>query len=259
MLNIKKLEMNLEFMEKVNFAEDPHISFLKIIYSQIKRLTCITSIKKCNECSFNDSCVYYYLSSKDFRDIDSIPVIAKKPLFEKKNFKTGDKLALNFVFLGRSTLFIDFFVYIMREFELQGLFQEKSKFIIRNIKISVEKLPKNNKKIKGLMIHTPINTVEDIFKYEYEKLKKLNSIHQIFSNKINCIEASYNFTGKQFNLKKKIFFEGKGIKYKGRLGKLIFDNEIKLNDFLSLIRIIGLGNLFGLGGGSFEFIGNTVP
>ncbi len=253
MVNIKQLQVTIEFLEKVKFIEEPEIAFYKIIYKRLKNLLCLTSASSCDNCEYINTCIYYYISSEDFNVIDCIPVIIKRPLLSRKNYKPKEQFKFTLLFLGRSTLHIDFFVYIIRELEYYGLFKQY-KFIIKDIKIESVCIEKIDGIIKGLKVFTPFKAEGNLFENEQEKISKLNMQHDIFDIKLDNCNIMHQLILKDIQFKNIINIQGKKINYSGKIGYLFFEKKTTINKFLKLIYLIGLGDLYGLGGGRFEFI-----
>jgi hypothetical protein len=256
-MNIKKLNVLLEFGEKIEFTEEPELAFYKMIFRRLKSIVCLNSTKDCSSCSYTKKCIYYYLSGKDFTEMEVIPVVIKKNLFTKKIYYQEDKLYLNFLFLGRSINHMNFFSFIIKEFETKGVFKERCRFFIRSIKYTDIKYD-NAKNIKGISILTPTNYNEDMFKREFNKVSYLNKEHEITNKEIKYRDIEYIPVLKEFGFKKRIFLEGRKVRYKGKVGNIYFNNGIKIDEFIYLLYVIGLGGLYSIGGGNFEFICDTV-
>ncbi|RKD31287.1 hypothetical protein [Thermohalobacter berrensis] len=256
-MKIKRFEVILEFKDKIKFIEDPELAFYKMIFRRLKNIVCITPTTECSRCSYLKKCVYYYLSGNNFFDIETIPVVIKKPLISKKIYNSGEKLNLKYIFLGKSTAHMDFFSFIIKEFETRGIFRERYRFFIRRLKYdNIEQI--NGEGIKGFNIITPIDYRKNIFKEEFNKISRLNEQHKITNNTIEYKDYKYESFLRDFQFKNNIYLVGNKIKYRGRVGRIYFENKIVIDNFLNLLKIVGLGSLYSLGGGNFEFIGNNV-
>lgn len=252
MLDIKSLCYEIRFLNNTVFAEDAELAFFKIIYSRLKRILCIDAKKNCSECSNGESCLYNYLSSGDFVEFDNIPVILKKPLISKKIFREGETLNIEFTFLGNSALHIDFFNYIMKELEINGLFEEKYRFLIINKKIIKNSIENTNMKVAGIDVLSPIDSDENIFEKEKTKIEKLNNCYNITNADLSIEDIKYETHMIGFDMKNNIYIGANRLKFKGYIGRILFTEPIENNSFLQLLKIIGMGRLYGLGGGNIK-------
>ena len=121
---------------------------------------------------------------------------------------------------------MDFFNYILKEFEVRGLFRERYKFIIVNRKI--EELDKVNKEsqISSIKILTPIERKDQIFTAEKEKLDKLNELYHITDKPIESIETPYDFHAVRFKINNPIYIGANKLIQEGYVGTIKFVEPI---------------------------------
>lgn len=252
MVYIKKVKYKLKFLEQIIFKEEPEIAFFKAIYKRLKNILCINMNKECNNCNHHTKCLYYYMSAGDFKYIEGIPIIVKRPLFSKKNYKAEDELELKFVFLGDAAKHIDFFEYILMEFETRGLFREKSKFIIINRSVEQLGILKNNRNIKTIEILTPIDRKKNIFINEKEKLDKLNELYNITSLAIKPIDNLYEFDTVNFKIKNLLHLGANKFIQEGYIGTIKFKEILMESKLLDIMEVIGAGKYYAIGGGTIK-------
>ncbi|SDX68406.1 hypothetical protein [Tepidimicrobium xylanilyticum] len=113
MLNIKTINYRIKFLEEISFKEEPEIVFFKTIFSRLKGILCINRKEECISCGHNYKCLYSYLTAVDFKYIENLPIIVKRPLFSKKIMKAENILDLKFTFLGDSIKHMDFIDFII--------------------------------------------------------------------------------------------------------------------------------------------------
>ncbi|NLV89802.1 MAG: hypothetical protein GX021_10655 [Tissierellia bacterium] len=254
MVNIKTINYRIRFLQDISFKESPEIAFFKAIYRRLKNIICIKSNEDCKICSHRPKCLYSYLSAEDFQHISSMPVIIKRPLFTKKTIQADELIDLKITFLGDAAKHMDFFNYILKEFEVRGLFRERYKFIIVNRKI--EELDKVNKEsqISSIKILTPIERKDQIFTAEKEKLDKLNELYHITDKPIESIETPYDFHAVRFKINNPIYIGVNKLIQEGYVGTIKFVEPITKTYLLDLISLIGAGQLYSIGGGATKVI-----
>lgn len=253
MINIKTLHYEICFLNDIVFVEDAELVFLKIIYSRLKNILCINKIRDCSRCSHANKCLYNYMSSGDFVNLETIPVILQRTLFSKKFFKRKEKLDLNFTFLGEATKHIDFFNYILKEIEIKGLFKEGYKFVIQNKELINHEIKKSSKKVKYIEILSLVDTKYNIIEKEKIKIKELNKLYNFIDDTlIDSMNIEYNTNFIKLNFKNSINIGNKRVKQKGYVGKINFKKPALNNSILQILEIIGMGKLYGLGGGNIK-------
>lgn len=253
MLNIKRAEYTLRFLTEANFVEDPEISIYKSIFKRLKRILCINTQKECKTCQHNSKCLYSYVTAGDFLNIDMMPIIVKKPLISKKHVGEGKTIKLELVFLGDAALHADFIDFILKEFEVKGLFKESYKFVIARRYLYNISLNKSNSPIKNIDVLTPIDRTDNVFSYEKEKIERLNRLYHITDEPIELVEEPYKTNFIQFNFNRALHLGANKIKLNGYVGKLTFINPVELTPLLAIMKIIGAGRYYGIGGGSIAF------
>ncbi len=254
MVRIKKVKYKLKFLEQIIFKEEPEIAFLKSIFKRLKNILCIKIDKKCNSCNHNSKCLYYYMSSGDFKYIETMPIIVERPLFSKRNFKAEDQLELKFIFLGEAAKHIEFIEYILKEFEARGLFGEKYRFVILNRSVEQVGKLKNNKNIKTIQVLTPIDIRENIFIKEKEKLDKLNELYNITDKTIKPINNLYEFDAVKFEIRSPLHLGANRFIQEGYIGRIKFKEILMESKLIDIIEIIGAGKYYAIGGGVIKII-----
>lgn len=252
MLNLKSVEYTMCFLTNADFNEDAEIAIFKSIFKRLKSILCINIEGKCISCSHNDRCLYNFISAKDFMAIDMMPIIIRKPLISKKHFIEGNRMKLKFIFLGNAALHLDFIDYILREFEVNGLFKERYRFVIENRFIQDITMEDNHTLIDNIEVLTPIDRIDDIFSYEKEKLERLNTLYNIIDKPLSSIDESYDKNFIKFNNRRSLYLGSNRIRINGYIGKISFNKSINVTPLLSLIKNIGAGKFYGIGGGVIE-------
>lgn len=249
MVNIKILNYRLRFLDDIVFKEEPEIAFLKAIFKRLKNILCVNKQDVCRLCSYRKRCLYNYMSAGDFEFIETIPIAIKKPLFSKRKLKKDDRLKLNFIILGDATAHIDFLNYTLEEFEARGLFREGYRFFIENVTEDNVDLSEDNRVVNGIEVLTPIDRIENIFRAEREKIDRLNRFYNITDKSIPEIDESYKFDAIKFDIKNPLHIGNSRIMRYGYVGKIRFRKPIFSNNLLKILRIIGIGKLYAIGGG----------
>lgn len=253
MINIKSIEYTIRFLTEVYFREDPEIAIFKSIFKRLKNILCINTEGKCISCYHSNKCLYNFISAGDFVTIDMMPIIIKKPLISKRHIKEGNVIRLKFIFLGDAILHLDFIDFILKEFEVKGLFKDQYRFVIENRYIYYIDMDTNSGPVDNIEILTPIGRTDDIFLYEKEKLERLNEKYNITDEVLNLMEEPYQKDFIEFNIKKPICLGANRFKIKGFVGKLSFNRPVDLTPLLAIVKTIGAGKYYGIGGGIVRF------
>jgi len=253
MLNIKSVEYTIRFLTETDFKEDPEIAIYKSIFKRLKRILCINKERKCAICQHSSKCLYNYISAGDFLNIDMIPIIIKKPLISKRHFDEGKAMKLELIFLGNAALHVDFIDFILREFEVKGLFKENYKFVIVRRYLHNISLDASNNPIKSIEILTPIDKLDNLFLYEKEKIERLNRLYNITDEPLESVDQSYKTDFIEFNFQKPIHLGANKFKVTGYVGKLSFTRPVDLTPLLVIMKIIGAGKYYSIGGGSILY------
>jgi hypothetical protein len=249
MVNIKTHNYRLRFSEDIVFKEEPEIAFLKAIFKRLKNILCVNKQDVCRLCSYRERCLYNYMSAGDFEFIETMPIAIEKPLFSERTLKKDDILKLNFIFLGDIAIHIDFLNYTLKEFEARGLFREGYRFFIEDVTEKNVDLPDDNKIVSGIEVLTPIDRLENIFLAEKEKVDNLNRLYNITDKSISAIVESYDFDAIKFDIKNPLNIGNNRIIRHGYVGKIRFLEPIFNNNLLKILRIIGAGKFYAIGGG----------
>jgi len=250
MLNIKRAEYTIRFLTEADFREEPEIAIFKSVFKRIRHILCVNTEGKCITCSHSNKCLYNYISAGDFMNLDIMPIIIKKPLVSKNYFKEESRLNLEFMFLGDSAQHLNFVDFILKEFEVKGLFKEKYRFVIERKNLHDICADVTNGLINGIQILTPIDQNNNIFSYEKEKMERLNKLYNVTDETLELIEEPYQTGFIEFNVKRPIYLGANRIKVNGFVGKLRFDKPIDETPLLAMMKIIGAGKYYGIGGGS---------
>ncbi len=253
MLNIKSIQYTIRFLTEVIFREDPEIAIFKTVFKRLKNILCINTEGKCAICKHSNKCIYSYISAVDFMNIDMMPVIIKKPLVSANSFKEGSKLNLEFMFLGDSSLHLDFVDFIFKEFEVKGLFKEKYRFVIEKRQLYNVCMEADNTSIEEVKVLTPIDIAGNIFSYEKGKIERLNRLYNITDEMLELIDEPYQTDFIEFDIKRPICLGVSRFKVKGFVGKINFNKPVELTPLLEIMKTIGAGKYYGIGGGNIVF------
>ena len=251
MSNITSLEYRIRFLEDVVFKDDPEIALFKVIFIRLKNILCINHGEDCISCKYK-KCLYRYMSAGDFALMDSMPIKINKPLFSKRFIKKNELLELNCIFLGNAAIHIDFFHFALKDLEVRGLFKEEYKFCIEDVSIENVNLLEDNTFVNSITVLTPIDNIKNIFEVEKEKIERLNKLYGIIDKKMPCIAEAYDFRAIQFHIRKSLHMGSNRINQEGCIGKLQFRTPVSNNSFLQLLKIIGMGKYYGIGGGQIK-------
>ncbi len=254
MLNIKSVEYTIRFLTEANFREAPEIAIFKSIFKRLKNILCINSERRCTSCYHSNKCLYNFISAGDFSNIDMVHIIIKKPLISKMSFTEGSIMKLKFVFLGDAALHMDFIDFVLKEFEVKGLFKEGYRFSIANRRLSNNCMAVINGPIKNIQILTPIDKANNIFIHEKEKIEKLNKLYNITQEALEIIEEPYKTDFIEFNIKRPIYLGANRFRVKGFVGKINFTKPVNLTPLLAIMKTIGAGKYYAIGGGKVAYL-----
>ena len=126
----------------------------KKLLSLLKNTLCYSKQLKCNECLFNNNCLFYKYTGENFKFYPAI--LMNIDNFYKTKFINSEEKKFNFYFIGESANYKKFIDLLFEEYMKNKIFD--SLYTIKQIKYSV--IENNNIDVKEVSIFSIIETLD---------------------------------------------------------------------------------------------------
>jgi hypothetical protein len=225
---VTELTYLIRFPLGFNSNFDPEFLFIKRIYSDIKKYTCLSKETKCSECLKKDKCIYYLLSGENFDNYPSI--LIKRSIVNKTCYLNNETLQLKVYLIGIANSYCDFITEFFQtnDYLNNNYFQK-----VLKSKGTTE----DEEEFSGLIsFNTVVQNIDDV-------ILCINYYNQRYNTHFDIPSFNETMSIKKLKDTKKYIINGKIISYYGEL----FNCNV-VNYPLSLKKA-GVGKIAIIGGG----------
>lgn len=235
--SINKIEVLISFPLGAKFHQNPILYTYKQFLKMLHRLNCVASDCKCNTCTLQKECNYYFLTGDNFNKYPGIFI--NNDLFIKTIYKENDELLLTFYMIGKCSIYKEYISVFVEEYLNHKLathfFQVK---YIRNERLSFDEQSNQNIHVKTLVED------EQLFNVYNAMICFYNQAYEMNLSTINGSER-YNVKKQQYPV---INLNTKKVNMKGVVYQSTSEEPIPM-----LWQNIGIGKYNYLGGGKIAF------